>query len=196
MKLQVSVLSAAIATVSLVSAGLFSGSALAQQQQQTQQQSRGYAAYNYVGAAVADHDGGDSILLEGSYEFKSPYFVSGYYRNFDNDFGSSNDVIAAKLGRYFWLSQGLTADAGLRMGHVDFGQNDTGFWGVEANLRQRIEQFEFYGGLGWVDYFDAGSDNQYQFGVNYYINSDVSVGVGYQDSEFGDGVRLRGSYHF
>lgn len=187
MSLQKHVLTVAI----LASSALFVGSATAQQQQP-----QGYSAYNYVGLSVNDHDGGDSLVVEGSYEFKSPYFVSGYYRNFDNDFGSSNDAIGFKLGRYFWLNQGLTADAGIRAGNVDFGSVDSAFWGIEANLRQRVDQFEFYGGIGWVDYTEGGTDNQYQFGVNYYINSDISVGVGYQDSEFGDGVRLRGSYHF
>lgn len=189
MKLQLSIISAALLTSSLV----LTADAQAQQQQNQRQ---GYAAYNYVGVGVADHDGGDSIVVEGSYEFKSPYFVSGYYRNFDNDFGSSSDALSMKLGRYFWLNEGLTADVGLRLGHVDFGNVDSNFWGVEGNLRQRVDQFEFYGGIGWIDYTDGGSDNQYQFGVNYYIDANLSVGVGYQDSEYGDGIRLRGSYHF
>ncbi|WP_417684377.1 hypothetical protein [Pseudidiomarina gelatinasegens] len=191
MKLQQSVLCATLFASSLV----LTGTAAAQSQQNQTQQHR-HSAYNYASVGVADHDGGDSIVVEGSYEFKSPYFVSGYYRNFDNDAGSSADSLSAKLGRYFWLNSGLTADVGVRVGRVDFGPVDSNFWGVEANLRQRVDQFEFYGGLGWVDYTDAGSDNQYQFGVNYYIDSNLSVGVGYQDSEYRDGVRFRGSYHF
>lgn len=191
MKLQHSVLSVALLTAGIALAGTAHA-----QTQQNQTQHRGNAAYNYFGIGVSDHDGGDSIVVEGSYEFKSPYVVSGYYRNFDNDAGSSSDALSIKLSRYFWLSSGLTADVGVRAGNVDFGAIDSNFWGVEGNLRQRIEQFEFYGGIGWVDYTDAGSDNQYQFGVNYYIDSNLSVGVGYQDSEYGDGVRFRGSYHF
>lgn len=191
MKLQQSVLCATLFASSLV----LTGTAAAQSQQNQTQQHR-HSAYNYASVGVADHDGGDSIVVEGSYEFKSPYFVSGYYRNFDNNAGSSADSLSVKLGRYFWLNDGLTADVGVRAGRVDFGPVDSNFWGVEANLRQRVDQFEFYGGLGWVDYTDAGSDNQYQFGVNYYIDSNLSVGVGYQDSEYGDGVRFRGSYHF
>jgi len=113
MKLQHSVLSVALLTAGLALAGTASA-----QTQQNQTQHQGYAAYNYFGVGVADHDGGDSIVVEGSYEFKSPYFVSGYYRNFDNDAGSSSDALSIKLGRYFWLSSGLTADVGVRAGHV------------------------------------------------------------------------------
>lgn len=165
-------------------------------QQQSQQQARGYAAYNHLSIGIDDHDGGESIVVEGAYEFNSPYYVSGYYRNYDNDGSGSGDALNLKLARYFWLSSGLTADAGVRVGQVDFGPVDSNFWGLEANLRQRIKQFEFYGGLGWIDYSDAGSDNQYQIGVNYYLDSRTSVGIGYQDSEYGDGIRFRGSYHF
>lgn len=155
-----------------------------------------YSAYNYFGVGINNHDNGDSIVVEGSYAFKAPYFVSGYYRNFDNDVGGSADAFNLKLGRYFWLGNGLTADFGVCAGYVDFGPVDSNFYGFEGTLRQRIDQFEFYGGIGWIDYTDGGSDNQYQIGVNYYLDSNMSIGIGYQDSEYGDGIRFRGSYHF
>lgn len=187
MKLHQVLLSIPVVTLTLLAAP---------SQAQTAPSQPNYSAYNYLGIGINDHDNGDSLVLEGSYAFKAPYFVSGYYRNFDNDAGGSNDAFNIKLGRYFWLNNGLTADFGVRAGHVDFGPVDSNFYGVEGNLRQRINQFEIYGGIGWIDYTDGGSDNQYQVGVNYYLDTNLSIGVGYQDSEYGDGIRFRGSYHF
>ncbi len=182
--------------VSLLIAGGMLASTTAFAQNANTNSQRGHSAYNYASLGIADHDGGDSIIAEGSYTFNSPYFVGGYYRNFDTNSSSSADALAVRLGRYFWLNNGLTADFSGRVGHIDIGPFDSNFYGIEGNLRQRVDQFEFYGGLGWVNYTSGGSDNQYQIGVNYFIDSNLSVGVGYQDSEFGDGIRLRASYHF
>lgn len=155
-------------------------------------------AFNFLSAGVADHDGGgDSIIVEGSYQFNSPWFISGYLRDGDDGpFGDGRDAQGLKFGRYVWLSDNLVADFSGRLGQVDFGPEDSGFWGVEGNLRTRIDRFEIYGGLGWVDYTDAGSDNQYQFGTRFYITPEFAVGARYQDSEFGDGLRVEASYHF
>ncbi|PWW14519.1 MULTISPECIES: hypothetical protein [Pseudidiomarina] len=183
--------------LSMVATGaVMASSASFAQSSNDAQTSPRYSAYNYGSIGITNHDGGDSIIAQGSYEFSSPYYVSGYYRNFDSDTAGSNDAFGIKLARYFWLSQGLTADLGVRAGNVDWGPVDSSFWGVEGILRQRIDQFEVYAGAGWVDYSDAGTDNQYQVGVNYYLQNNLSVGVGYQDDEFGDGLRLRASYHF
>lgn len=162
-----------------------------------QEKPRTQPAYNYASVSFADYDGGDALTIEGGLEFNSPYFVSGHYRNIDSNATSgSRDSFGLNLGRYFWLNSGLIADVQARVGRVDFGPLDSNYWGAEANLRQRVDQFEFYAGVGYLNYTDAGSDNIYQFGVNYFLNQNTSVGVGYQDSEYGDGVRLRASYHF
>lgn len=155
-------------------------------------------AYNFLSAGVADHDdAGDSIIIEGSYEFNSPWFVSGYLLDGDDGpFGNDRNAQGLKVGRYIWLNNNLVADFSGRLGRVDFGQVDTGYWGVEGNLRTRIDRFEIYGGLGWVDYTDAGSDSQYQMGTRFYITPEFAVGARYQDSDFGDGLRIEASYHF
>src|SRR5690606_41230813 len=80
-----------------------------------------YSAYNYFGVGINNHDNGDSIVVEGSYAFKAPYFVSGYYGNFDNDVGGSADAVNLKLGRYFWLGNGLSVGFGVRAGYVACG---------------------------------------------------------------------------
>lgn len=156
------------------------------------------SAYNFISAGIADHDSGDDgFILEGSYQFNSPWFVGGYFRDGDDGFqGNDRDAYGMKLGRHLWLSDTVLADFSGRVGHVDFGGFDTSYWGVEGNLRTRIDRFEIYGGLGWVDYNDAGDDTQYQFGTRFYINPQFAVGARYQDSEFGDGIRLEASYHF
>ncbi|CAB0150320.1 hypothetical protein PSI9734_00872 [Pseudidiomarina piscicola] len=155
-------------------------------------------AFNFLSVGVADHDdSGDSLVVEGSYEFNSPWFISGYLRDGDDGpFGNGRDAQGLKFGRYVWLNHNLVADFSGRFGHVDFGQADSAYWGVEGNLRTRIDRFELYAGLGWVDYTDAGSDNQYQLGGRFYITPEFAVGARYQDSEFGDGLRLEASYHF
>lgn len=50
-------------------------------------------AFNFLSAGVADHDGGgDSIIVEGSYQFNSPWFISGYLRDGDDGpFGDGRD---------------------------------------------------------------------------------------------------------
>lgn len=160
------------------------------------------SAYDYIGLQLNDHDqGDDSLSVHGSYSFQNPFFVNGYYRNLDSDnFGSNRHAYGVGFGRYWWLENGigngLWFDVQGRLGRIDFGQADTNFWGVDANLRQRIDQFEIYGGIGYRDYTDAGDDTVYQFGLDYYLNSDFSVGVGYEDSEFGDGLKIKASYHF
>jgi hypothetical protein len=155
-------------------------------------------AYNFISAGVADHDGDDdSLIIEGSYQFNSPWFISGYLRDGDDGpFGNGRDAQGLKLGRHVWLSDNVVADFSGRLGNVDFGPEDSAYWGVEGNLRTRIDRFEIYAGLGWVDYTDAGSDNQYQFGTRFYVTPEFAVGARYQDSEFGDGIRLEASYHF
>jgi len=162
-----------------------------------QDKPRTQPAYNYANLSFSDYDGGDALTIEGGVEFNSPYFVAGHYRNIDSNATSgSRNSFGVNFGRYFWLNTGLIADVQARVGRVDFGPLDSNYWGAEANLRQRIDQFEFYGGVGYLNYTDAGSDNIYQLGVNYFLNQNMSVGIGYQDSEYGDGVRLRASYHF
>ncbi|KFZ28813.1 hypothetical protein IDAT_06315 [Pseudidiomarina atlantica] len=155
-------------------------------------------AFNYLSGGFHDHDGGgDSVVIEGSYTFNNPWFVSGYLRDGDDGpFGDGRDAQGIKLGRYLWLNHNLVADFSGKLGHVDFGGADSAYWGVEGNLRTRIDRFEIYGGLGWVDYTDAGSDSQYQFGTRFYISPQFAVGARYQDSEFGDGLRIEASYHF
>lgn len=159
-------------------------------------------AYNYIGLKLNDHDNSDdSLSLMGSVSFQSPFFVNGYYRNIDEDaFGSDRDSYGIGIGRYWWLdsgiADGLWFDLQGRFGQIDFGPDDTNFWGADANLRQRIDQFELYGGIGYRDYSDAGDDTVYQFGLDYYLNSAFSVGVGYEDSEFGDGLTIKANYHF
>ncbi|RUO60621.1 hypothetical protein CWI71_07100 [Pseudidiomarina insulisalsae] len=155
-------------------------------------------AFNFLSAGIADHDhGADSIIIEGSYQFSSPWFVSAYVRDGDDGpFGNGRDAQGLKLGRYLWLSDTVIADFSGRVGNVDFGVDDSGYWGVEGNLRTRIDRFELFAGLGWVDYTDAGSDSQYQFGTRFYVTPEFAVGARYQDSEFGDGLRIEASYHF
>ncbi|MDN7136363.1 hypothetical protein [Pseudidiomarina terrestris] len=155
-------------------------------------------AFNFISLGVADHDADDnSIILEGSYEFNAPWFVSGYLRDGDEGpFGDGRDAQGLKFGRYLWLNHNLVADFSGRLGQVDFGPEDSAYWGVEGNLRTRIDRFELYAGLGWVDYMDAGSDSQYQFGSRFYLTPEFAVGARYQDSEFGDGLRIDVSYHF
>ena len=155
-------------------------------------------AFNYLSGGFHDHDGGgDSVVIEGSYTFNNPWFVSGYLRDGDDGpFGDGRDAQGLKVGRYMWLNHNLVADFSGKLGHVDFGGPDSAYWGVEGNLRTRIDRFELFAGLGWVDYTDAGSDSQYQFGTRFYVTPQFAVGARYQDSEFGDGLRLEASYHF
>src|SRR5690606_15912282 len=88
---------------------------------QAQQQPRTQPAYNYANISFADYDGGDALIIEGGVEFKSPYFVSGHFRNVDNDaLSSSRNSFGVNAGRYFWLNTGLIADVQARVGRVDF----------------------------------------------------------------------------
>ncbi|RUO65086.1 hypothetical protein SAMN06297229_1557 [Pseudidiomarina planktonica] len=185
-------LSGSAAAILALSTTAFSGTVLAEQQPD----------FNYIGVAAEnnnEYSGSDTGLrFEASYELQDRYFLSGYYRTLGNN-GFSNDdfnSFAVKGGRYFGLADGLTADFSVKAGNVDYDVDDSNFYGIEANLRQRIGMFEVHGGLGWVDYTDGGTDTQYIVGGRAFITPALAIGVDFNDSEFGEGWLLTARYHW
>ncbi|EKE84214.1 hypothetical protein [Idiomarina xiamenensis] len=158
--------------------------------------------YTYAGLAIEDNDdfrdADTGFKIDGSYELQQQYFVSGYYRNLDSDGIDSNsdyDSFNVTGGRYFVLQNGFVVDAGVRLGHVDYGDS-TNFWGAEANVRKRLGMFEVYGGASWVDYTSAGSDTQYKLGGRAFVTPALAFGVEANDSEFGDALALTAQYNW
>lgn len=188
-----------LGTLALCGTG-FASSAFAQNTDQVRSPS-----YNFVGLAAEDADvaGADTgFKLDGSFELSNRYFISGYGRFLDADGIGVDDPtsFAVEGGRYFGLGNGLVADFKGRLGNVDFGAADSNFYGVQANLRQRLHMFnlnmiEVNAGVGFTRYtgFDD-TEFEHSYGARAYVTPALAVGVDYVDSEFGDSWMLTGRY--
>ncbi|RUO78921.1 hypothetical protein CWI84_10255 [Idiomarina tyrosinivorans] len=177
---------------------LSANSAFAQQAPQSAGSSKTYAEF-----AIEDFDdipADNGIRLQGSYDIGNDIFVSGYYRRADADNGSDPDSFAVSAGKYFslgrGLADGLSLDLGATAGRVDFGAADSSFYGVQANISQRIDMFEFHAGTRWIDYTDGDDDLQANIGARMMLNSQWSVGLDFAETELGDLWGINARYSF
>ena len=148
-------------------------------------------SYNYAQGAYEniDFNGPDAnaARLFGSYELTPRFNITGEYANgdIDNPLGGSDldyEEFAVGLGYHRGIAVGTDITANFKVvdQEIDLAGDDTGY-GLGVGLRHKLmENVEVDANIDYINVND--DDTRLKVGARYYINEDISAGVGYSTS--------------
>lgn len=161
-------------------------------------------SYTYVDGRFVDFDNdgadGDGLRFRGSYELESNFLVVGSFGMFDFDRADADlTVFSIGGGYYLPYAEGMDLVGTVELIRADidangFSDNDTGF-GLTAGVRGLIlDQLEGRAFANYVDVSD--SDIFVSLEADYWINEDISAGIGLDIGGDADEIRLGARWSF
>jgi len=161
-------------------------------------------SYTYIDARFADFDNdgvdGDGLRFRGAYELESNFFVLGSVGLFDFDDADADATVLSFGGGYYHpFSEGLDliGTAEIVRAELDANGNDDSETGFALSGGVRIMLLDQLEGRANVNYVDvADSDTYISIDADYWINEEISAGIGFDIGGDTDEIRLGARWSF
>ena len=151
--------------------------------------------YNFAEFRFVDVDGGDGIEFGGSYRINEKYYGFASFQDLDVGPGNASRELLEIGGGYIYPHKKI--DLAFEFGLIDAdfpGGSESGF-SLSAGGRGYISpEVELRAFVRHVDI--SGSDTFIELGGDYFLNSNVSIGLTLDVSSDADALTFGGRYYF
>jgi len=151
--------------------------------------------YNFAEFRLVDVDRGDGIEFGGSYRFNGKFYGLASFQDLDVGPGNGSIEFLEIGGGYIYPHKKVDMALEFSLIDADFGGNSENGFSLAAGGRSYLSpEFEVRAYVKHVDVNN--SDTFIEFGGDYFLNNNVSIGFTLDVASDSDALTFGGRYYF
>jgi len=151
--------------------------------------------YNFAEFRFVDVDGGDGIEFGGSYQINEKFYGFASFQDLDVGPGNASIEFLEIGGGYIYPHKKIDLAFEVGLIDADFPSGSESGFSLAAGGRGYLSpEFEVRAFVRHIDVLD--SDTFIELGGDYFLNSNVSIGLTLEVSSDADALTFGGRYYF